>query len=691
DSLAAIEIRNRIERAVDLSIPLAELLQGPSIRDLSELILDGLASGVTGIRGPQAAAEPVDESPLSEGQKALWFLYRLAPQSTAYVIGGAARLLRDLSRAELEEAGAQLARRHPILQSTFGEVDGEPRQRVRRDLVPPVREVVQEDLPEEGGAEALRALLQKETFQPFDLEREAPFRLALLRHRDLSYLIVSVHHVVADFWSLETLLKELGHLLQPAAERAPLPALPLEYSDYVRWQRDWLASAEGRRQGQFWQELLARRPEALELPTDRPRPAVQSFRGGGIRLRPRPSLAAALQELARERGATLFMTLLAAFKVLLSRYSGQRDLLVGTPTAGRPAADLAGLVGYFVNPVVLRSRWGGDPTFAELLTAVRESVIDAFSNQEYPFPRLVERLEPRRDLSRSPLFQVMFTLQKARPGSPGGLARLALGEDGVALHLGGLSAESVALGRTASQFDLSLSVSQVEEHLAGFLQYDAELFDATTARRLVVQLETLLAAVAEDPQRPLSQLPLLTGPQAHQLLREWNDEPLAYDGEGFIHQLIGLQAALQPEAPAVVQEGVTVSYGELVRRAAAGAKELSRRGVGPEDVVGLWGEPSPDLLVAMLAILGAGAAYLPLDPAYPPERLRFMLEDSGAPLVVVPAAPLEPPGDLGRPLVSMADWETAGGEGEGLELPALSPDHPAYVIFTSGSTGRPKG
>jgi amino acid adenylation domain-containing protein len=718
DSLAALALRNAVEEDLGVALPLATLLAGPPLAHLADEVLAALAGGDAESLLP--ASPPAAEFPLSYGQRALWYLDRLAPASAAYNVAAAARLPRGLDSAALRRACQALVDRHPVLRTTFAAPGGEPVQRVRERMevdfgvLPaasaravdgePTRLALGAEDAEGFRAAALAEVLHAEAFRPFDLEAGPLLRLRVLAGEgEEAVVLLAVHHLITDFWSLALLLRELSALYRHAAggpppEREELVAPEVTYADYVDWQRHRLAGDEGRRLWDYWRQRLAGELADLDLPADRPRPAVQTHRGGSVALRLGPGLLARLETLGRQSGASLYTILLAAFQALLHRYTGQGDVPVGSPVAGRTRAALAGLPGYLVNAVVLRADLGGDPSFAEHLERTAGDVRAALEHQDFPFPLLAERLRPLRDPGRSPLFQVMFTLQ--RSPLPGGeaLAALALGEPGAPAEMGGLVLEPVPLERRPAQFELALEAAVIAGRLAAVLRYNADLFDAATARRMLGHLAVLLAAAAERPAAAVGELPMLTAAERAQLVEEWNATSRPFPRHLRLHQLCERRARERPESVAVEMEGENLSFGELDRRANQLACRLRRMGIERERLVALHLERSPEMVVALLGVLKTGGAYLPLDPSYPEERLRFMLEDSGA-RVLLTQRRLRPPGSFaGAVLCLDADWPEVAGESA--ELPPEEPAAPAaptasgglaYLIYTSGSTGTPKG
>jgi amino acid adenylation domain-containing protein len=648
-------------------------------------------------------------SPLSHGQRALWFLDRLAPGNAAYVVAGAVRVRSDVDPEALRRCLRALTARHAALRTVFREEDGGPVALVRAALEPDFTVVPAAESAGWDGEELARRLADF-AYRGFDLERGPLVRLGLFE-RDGErgdeggpLLVLALHHIVSDFWSLGLLVRELGALYGEAAGAGPadLAPLTLTYGDWVAAQEARLAGPEGERLWTWWRAALDGVPQVLELPADRPRPAVQGYRGATVELRLPGEMSRRLARLGRDRGATLVMTLLAGFGALLGRWTGQERLLIGMPTTGRRSRELAGLVGYLVNPVAVGIDLRADPSFGELVERVRDAARGAFDHQDFPLPLLAERLQPERDPSRPPFFQVAAVLQKGRRSGEDGIAALWAGAAGAAVPFGALELESIALSDPGAQFDVTLALAEWRGELVGRLQYDRDLFDGATVRRLAVQLERLLAAALADPAAPVSGLPLLGAAESHQVLVEWNEPAWAALGGGLLHGRFLRQARRAPEAEALVVGERRVSYGELAARSLELAARLRQRGVGPDVRVGVLCDRGVELVVGLLAVLEAGGCYVPLDPAYPAERLRLMLADSGAGLVLTHPAlrgllagyggeveelteALTPSVPLSRP----APHPSSLPPGEGTGVRAL--DALAYVIYTSGSTGQPKG
>jgi natural product biosynthesis luciferase-like monooxygenase protein len=687
DSLLAIELAHSIETNLGIVLPMASLLESPSISQLVTRAMEKMRASpriqdFSGSRPEQNG----EIYPLSAGQKALWFLHQLAPESTSYNIVGAARIRADLDVAALRRSFQTLVERHSGLRTTFTTQNGEPFQQLHDRMELSFHQ-------EDASDSRLDEQLTEWAHLPFDLENGPLVRIVVFtRSAQEHVVLLAMHHIVSDFWSLAVLLDELRYLY-PAERRGTrhiLEPLRLNYTDFVRWQSEMLASQEGERLWSYWKTQLAGDLPLLNLPTDRPRPPMQTYRGASHPFKLGAQLTHDLKQLGRSHGATLFMTLLAGFQTLLYRYTGQEDLLVGSLTAGRDSAGSAGVVGYFVNPVVLRADLSGLPTFAAFLDRVRQTVLAAFDHQHYPFPLLVERLQPVRDAARSPIFQVMFILQKAYLLDADGLASLAVGESGARVVLGELPMESVMVKQQAAQFDLTLVMAEVDGYLSASIQYNTDLFDATTMVRMAGHYQTLLKGIVAEPDHQISTLPWLTAAERYSLLVEWNNTRTDYPAGLCIHHLFENRARANPDWIVAIHENEQLSFQGLSRRANQLAHYLRGLGVGPQVLVGICVERSLDMLVGLLAVLKAGGAYVPLDPAYPKDRLEFVITDAGMPVVVTQRHLLQhlPPAEA--KLVCL-DSDAYLSQGEDGPASAVVSDNAAYVIYTSGSTGKPKG
>ncbi len=582
--------------------------------------------------------------------------------------------------AALRFALAEIVRRHEALRTCLVAQDGVPMQRILPAVSAASFPLPLIDLRQcaDPDSEAKR-LASTEALTPFDLARDGGLRATLLRRREAAWtLLLTLHHSAADGWSISILVRELAALYRSFREArpSPLPELDVQYADFAVWQRGYLSGARLQDQVEFWRRRLAGAPECLNLPGDRPRPAQQSYRGAVLGVSFEPSLTAGIKELSRRSGATLFMTLLAAFASLLGRYSGEEDVVIGTPIANRTHSAIEPLIGFFVNTLALRADLSGEPSFLELLSRVRHACLEAYAHQELPFESLVESLEVPRNLAHTPLFQVMFVLQNN--------AEETLRLPGLEVTLGGTEAR-------VAMFDLTLSMGEADGALYGSLEYATDLFDRTTIERMSGHFRELLRSIVAEPERPLATLDILPPEERRQLLVDWNTTAAAVPEE-CVHSLFERQAEATPEATAVMFDDEVVSYGELNARANQLAHALIELGVTPDALVAIALERSPAMIVALLAVLKAGGAYVPLDPDYPAERLAFMLEDSGA-RIVLTQEPLRErlPRTVAQIVCLDSEHERLARQPRSNPGCAVSPHHLAYVIYTSGSTGRPKG
>ena len=615
---------------------------------------------------------------LSFSQERLWFIDQLEPGSAAYNIPYAVRLVGPLDLPALRRTFDELFRRHEALRTTFQFADGRPLQAVSRPRSLEVPFVDLSTLAGDRRESALLRLADQEAGRPFELDLGPLLRVTLARVGAADHaVLLTLHHIVGDGWSMGLLMQEAAVIYEAFRQRrpSPLPEAPLQYPDFAEWQRDRLGGDALAAEIAYWRDQLQELPPRLELPTDRPRPLVQSFRGGTRPVRLAGALRAELLALGRGQRTTLFMTVLAAFQALLGRLSGQEDFAIGTPIAGRKRTELEGVVGFFVNTLVLRVDLSGDPSFRELLDRVRTTTLGAQAHQDLPLGKLAQEIRPDRNLAHNALFQVMFSLEPAAPARE-------------ASRFGELALHPLAASNATAKVDLTLVLTEGDAAITGWAEFSTDLFNAATVDRWSGHLGTLLAGVVSDPDRPVSALPLLSEPERWQVLSEWNHTPEGRWRDRSVQELFGRQAAQTPEAVAIRSEGGELTYGELEGRANALARELTEHGVGPEERVGVVLERSADLVVALLAVLKAGGAYLPLDPEHPAERLAYMLEDAGARVLVSRRALLAGlPPHAGR--VVLVD----AVRGEATAAPARDggPDALAYVIYTSGSTGRPKG
>ncbi len=671
-SLLAVQILNRVQDVLIVDLPLIRLFEGPTVSQLAALVESERNGAQASMPAPGGMVRPADV-PLSYAQRRLWFLDHFRGSDAGYHIATAYGLTGSPNLGALERSIEALVACHESLRTRFEFHDGEPLQRIDESMPVPV--VVH---PVRDRAE-LEAALKAAAAAPFDLSTGPLLRVCLYAlSEDEHVLLLVLHHIVSDGWSMGVLYRELSILYEAesSGRQGQLAPLPLQYADYALWQRERLTGERLERELGYWRERLAGVPPVLELPTDRPRPKVRSGRGGQVRRRVSPGLLDGLRGLSRSRRCTLFMTLLSVFQVLLYRYTGREDIVVGTPTAGRDRPEFADLIGFFVNTLVLRGDLSGSPSFLELLDRTRGMALDAYDHQALPFERLVEALNPPRDASYSPVFQVMMVLQNA----PGG-----------ELSLGDLRLSRVEVSTETSKFDLLLSMTESADGLSLVFEYDADLFDQTTIERMGGHYERLLGSVVEEACRPIWQLPMLSEEERQQLLVEWNDTGMAYPREQTVHGLFSAQAQRRPESVALIYQDESVSYGELDRRSTLLAHRLRGLGVGPEVLVGICVERSLEMVVGILGILKAGGAYVPLDPAYPPSRLAYMLEDTSAPVLVLQGRFDALFSEVKATRVDLDGFDWSVPLPEGTLDSGVGADNLVYVMYTSGSTGQPKG
>jgi amino acid adenylation domain-containing protein len=679
-SLLATQVVSRIRETFQVEMPLRRLFETPTVAGLAE---DLELSRRDGRNLQLSPIQPIPRDgnlPLSFAQQRLWFIDQLDPGNSVYNFPVALRLKGSLNLAALEQSLNEIVRRHETLRTTFSMVDGQPAQVIASSLTITLPIVDLTELPEVERETEVQRLVVEEARRPFDLARGPLLRASVLKLADGEQVgLLTMHHIVSDGWSAGILIREMAALYQAycAGSPSPLPELPIQYADFAHWQREWLQGAVLQRQLDYWKKQLEGSPPLLELPEDHPRPAVQTFRGGHQSLLLPKSIGSELTALSRREAATLFMTLLAAFKVLLHCYTRQDDLVVGTPVANRNRLEIEGLIGFFVNSLVLRTSLSGNPTFRELVRRVRKVCVDAYAHQDLPFERLVEELHIERDLSRNPLFQVMFVLQNASMH---------------AVELPGLTLNPVIAEGGTTHFDLTLHIADTEQGLVETIAYNTDLFDADTITRMLAHFQTLLEAIVKDPDRHLSDLSLLTDTQRQQVLSGSHDIHRSYRPNLCIHQLFEAQVERTPDAVALVFEDEHLTYRELNIRSNRLAHSLRKSGVGPEVPVGVCLERSLEVVISLLAILKAGGVYLPLDPAYPKQRISFMLEDSRASVLLTQKSLIQGlPEHCARVVCLDSDGEAIAQESSENQASSSESENLAYIIYTSGSTGQPKG
>jgi amino acid adenylation domain-containing protein len=679
-SLLATQVISRIRQALAVEISLQSLFAHPTIAEFAEVINQHQFAG--SYLELQTIPKLVNREsiPLSFAQQRMWFWEQLQPGNSIYHVAEALHLQGNLNVEVLQQSLDVIVAHHEALRTNFITQDGNPVQVIQKPF--PVELLIfnLQNYSHSDRHNQIENLLQQQTQRPFNFASDLMLRGCLLQIDEQEHILLLVmHHIASDGWSMGILWQQLAELYQAFLSNQPNPIaeLPIQYADYAVWQRQWLKGEVLENQLHYWKQQLAGAAPVIELPTDRPRPPIQSYQGKKQAFTLPQNLSQSLQKLSQQEGVTMFMTLLAALQTLLYRYSGQEDILVGSAIAGRNHAELEGLIGFFVNTLVLRSHLGGNPTFRDLLAQVRTVALDAYAHSDLPFEKLVEELQPERSLSHHPLFQVMFVLQNAFNQG---------------LQLPGISLTSLELDSCRAKFDLTLELQETADGIKGTIEYNTDLFDPATINRMLGHFQSLLAGIVAHPEQPISELPLLTPAEHHQLLQEWNNTQTNYPPRQCIHQLFEAQVETTPDAVAIVLGQQQLTYQQLNQRANQLAHHLQSLGVGPEVMVGLCAQRSLEAVIALLAILKAGGAYLPLDPIYPPERLSWMLEDAQVSVLLTQQhlkdrLPLSP----AKVICLDSDAEMFTRHSQKNTLSRTTPDNLAYVIYTSGSTGRPKG
>lgn len=712
-SLKATQLLSRLRQTFQIDLPLRNLFESPTISGMAEAVRNGLSGEVESVHSIQALPRdpttglPTQAPPLSFSQQRLWFLDQLDPGNLTFNIPAAVKITGPLNLQALEQSLNRLIQRHESLRTVFDTRSGQPVQIILPELVIPL--AVETPTEKDLSPEAIETWAASQVRIPFDLASGPLIRAALLRiHPEESVLVVTIHHIVADGWSMGILIREIADVyteltLLGVQETLELPEhaeavrlAELQYADYAAWQRQMLSGDELENQLTYWKDRLGGSPPLLDLPTDRPRPALKTANGDMASFTLPAPLSEAIQALARQEGVTVYMLLLAAYQTLLYRYSGQEDFNVGSAIANRTRPEVQGMIGFFVNTLVLRSDLSGNPGFRELLGRVRETALGAYAHQDLPFEMLVEALQPQRNLSYTPLFQVGFDLQEVPVKS---------------VETGELTLTPLLAHSGSAEFDLLMSINQSPGMISGSLEYNTDLFEPETIRRLLGHFENLLSGMVADPDLPVAALPMLSETELTQLLIDWNQSTATFAKESCIHNLFEAHVACAPEQLALIYQASTqqpvqtMTYAELDRRANLVGQYLCRHGVGPETLVGVSTERSFDMMIAILGILKAGGAYLPLDPNYPTDRLAFMLSDSKIRIILTQYSVAERLGELFTTQAQQSeealqivrldqDWgeiEKATACTSGPPIVPLGPENLAYMIYTSGSTGRPKG
>ena len=677
-SLLATQVISRLRSAFCVELPLRHLFESPTVAGLSEIIEANLQSLQ---KAPVIKPVPrQEELPLSFSQERLWFLNQLDRESAAYNISGAIHVTGSLNIAALEQALAAIVKRHEALRTTFPVVNGSPVQMIASTSNLNLTILYLQGLPREELFVEVQRLATEEQVKPFDLVNDSLLRVTLMQLGSESHvLLVIMHHIISDAWSMGIFIKEIALLYEGflSGQSRALQPLPIQYADFACWQRQWLSEEVLETQLNYWKQQLAGTPPILKLPTDRPRPPVQTFSGRTEQFQIEQDLTQKLKSLSQQSGGTLFMTLITAFAILLGRYSGEEDIVIGSPIANRNYSEIESLIGFFVNTLMLRIDLKENPPFQELLDRVRQVALNAYAHQNLPFEKLVEELQPERSLSHNPLFQVMFVLQNAPMGK---------------LELPGLTLTPLELENITSKFDLTLSINETSLGLQCHWEYNSDLFAAATIHQMAEHFQILLEGIVASPQASVESLPLLTNTELHQLLVEWNNTTTNYSSDKCIHQLFEEQVERTPDCVAAVFHNEQITYRELNSRANQLANYLQFLGVGPEVLVGICVERSLEMVIGLLGILKAGAAYVPLDLDYPLERLSFILEDVQMPVLLIQEQLVKKlPSHWAQVICLDLDWEAIAQEKEENLATEVKANNLAYVMYTSGSTGQPKG
>ncbi|MGI9543935.1 MAG: amino acid adenylation domain-containing protein [Cyclobacteriaceae bacterium] len=685
-SLLAAQLLMRIEKQFGKAIPLVTLFESPTIEHLAKIIKEESGAGVLDAQETSAVREPIvpgqsvlGNVPPSFQQEALWFLDQLEPGLAVYNIPICFRAEGELNVKALKESMELMVDRHESLRTGFREIDGELKQIIGSnvDLYFDFHNI--SDQPQNTLA-AAKDLANEYAGKGFDLKAESLLKSVVIKYGEQQHLVLFLlHHIIFDGWSFGVFLSEIASVYNALAndKKIELGPPPIQYADYTVWQRSWFDEDEEERQLKYWRTKLGDNLPPLELSTDFPRPARQSFKGDRLPIEFTPELRNKLKELSKQTGCTLYMTILCAFNVLLKRYSGQDDITIGSPLANRSTQQLENSIGYFVNTVVFRSDLSGDPTFVEFLNRNKSSILDAFKHQEMPLDKLVEELKPVRDLSRNPLFQVMLVLQS--------MPLVESSFDGIKMN-----PERLATG--TSKFDLYLELKENEQGIKGSLEYNCDLFEGATIERMITNFGILLEQITTNPDQTIGNIPLLSPREQQFLMEEVNHTFSEYPEEMCLHHWFESQAASTPHKVAIQFKETSISYGELNQRANQLAHHLISQGVGPDQLVGLCVDRGIEMVIGLLGILKSGSAYLPMDPAFPKDRLLYMLEDASSSVLITTQNLKDTFPDYEGNLVLLdQDWGVIEQRAHNTPLTEVSTSNLAYVIYTSGSTGKPKG
>ncbi|MDP7094523.1 MAG: amino acid adenylation domain-containing protein, partial [Gammaproteobacteria bacterium] len=666
-SLLAMHLISRIRDALDAELPLVELFSHSTVAELAGQLQSSAPGGEI---APCNREQPL---PMSYAQQRLWFLYLMEPESVNYNVPFAIRLHGSLDRIALQTAVDYVVARHESLRTTFSETENSSVQLIAESLHIPVEFI---ESAEASDAD-VRTKLNQLILEPFDLHTGPLLRVQVLELRENEHiLLLSMHHIICDAWSQGLLYSDLAALYRDYSNnrQSELPELAIHYADYAVWQRKQIAGVELEQQVEYWKDRLDDAPPLLNLPLDKPRPPVEAHAGAARSLQLDKNLASRLDELAVSSGCTLFVVMLAALNTLLYRYSGEDDLVIGTPISGRQRSELEGIVGFFLNTLAIRADMSGNPSFNELLNRVKDSTLGAFAHQELPFEKLVEELQPDRNLSHAPIFQVLFVLNH--------MSR----ED---VKFGDLEIGSALYDISTAKFDLQLTVSEVTDGLATTILYNTDLFEEGTVDRMLGHYSMLLEEIVARPESGIDELALLDDSERQLITADFNNTSAGYPGTS-LGAMVEAQATRTRDAIAIESADRKLSYAELNSRANRLARKIIAAGAGQGSLVGICTERCMDAPVAILAVLKAGSAYVPIDPDYPVERVRFMLEDSQAPVLITQSTLMDRLGDQGAQVICLDEFDWDSGDDTNLQID-IATGNPAYAIYTSGSTGQPKG
>jgi amino acid adenylation domain-containing protein len=677
-SLLATQVISRLRQAFSIEINLKELFAYPSIDQLSDRI-----TSIQQLKQPQnninTAISPIPRNghlPLSFAQERLWFLDQLEGNNSIYNIPGILKITGNLKIDTLEKSLQEIVNRHEVLRTNFQAVNGQPIQVINFENTFQLKiedwtNINQEDI---------KKAIQKEIETPFNLATDNLLRVIIAQIKtDEFLLIVTMHHIISDGWSLGIFIQELSTIYQNylQGKSSALPDLTIQYADFANWQKQWLTGEILEKQIKYWQEQLKAAPSLLQLPTDKPRPSIMTFNGKSHNVKINPEITQELQNLSKKIGTTLFMTLLAIFATLLYRYSHQQDILIGSPIANRNRSEIEPLIGCFINTLVLRTKFTENLNFPELLNQVKETTLAAYDHQDVPFEQIVEAIKPERSLSHAPLFQVLFILQNAPMEK---------------LELPGVNIEILPSDTSTAKFDLTLSMMEKDQALTCTWDYNSDLFDDRTIIAMAEHFQNILTAVTTNPNQNINQIPLLTEREKHQLLIQWNNNQVEYPQDKCLHQIFEEQVIKTPNAIAVVFENQQLTYQELNEKANQLAHYLQKLGVKPETLVGICVERSLEMVIGLLGILKAGGAYVPIDPNYPTERIAYMLSDSNAQLLLTQSSLLADFTEYQKPIICLdQDWAKINQESVDNVISQVKTENLVYIIYTSGSTGKPKG